>query len=77
MYACLIAHIVQRGARELYNWSKARHENILELTGIAMFRGQLAMISPWMENGTLSAYIHKNPGVDRWALVSVVLLLLA
>ncbi|KAF8597063.1 hypothetical protein BDV93DRAFT_527688 [Ceratobasidium sp. AG-I] len=59
---------VKRGARELYNWSKARHENVLELTGIAMFRGQLAMISPWMDNGTLSAYIHKNPSVDRWAL---------
>ncbi|KAF8597062.1 kinase-like protein, partial [Ceratobasidium sp. AG-I] len=54
--------------RELYNWSKTNHENVLKLTGIAMFREQLAMISPWMGNGTLGAYIYKNPGVDRWAL---------
>ncbi|KAG8764676.1 hypothetical protein FRC12_007945 [Ceratobasidium sp. 428] len=59
---------IKRAARELYYWSKAKHENVLELKGIALFRGQLAMISPWMANGTLSSYIWKNPGVNRWEL---------
>ncbi|KAG8743539.1 hypothetical protein FRC10_011779 [Ceratobasidium sp. 414] len=31
---------VKRAARELYYWSKAKHKNVLELTGIAIFRGR-------------------------------------
>ncbi|KAG8743538.1 hypothetical protein FRC10_011778 [Ceratobasidium sp. 414] len=58
----------QRAARELYYWSKAKHKNVLELFGIAMFRGRLAMISPWMPNGTLQAYIYNHPDVNRWEL---------
>ncbi|KAF8605856.1 hypothetical protein BDV93DRAFT_30665 [Ceratobasidium sp. AG-I] len=64
------AKSIKRAARELYIWSKAKHQNVLELMGIAMFKGQLAMISRWMTNGTLSEYAFKNPRVDRWALVS-------
>jgi hypothetical protein len=59
----------KRAARELYNWSKAKHVNILELLGVAIFRDQLAMVSPWMENGTLSSYVSRNPGANRWELV--------
>ncbi|KAG9084839.1 hypothetical protein FRC07_013539, partial [Ceratobasidium sp. 392] len=59
---------VKRAARELYYWSKAKHKNVLELTGIALFRGRLAMISPWMVNGTLHAYVWKHPNVNRWEL---------
>ncbi|KAG8720610.1 hypothetical protein FRC09_009274 [Ceratobasidium sp. 395] len=59
---------IKRAARELYYWSKAKHRYVLELTGIAIFRGRLAMISPWMSNGTLQAYIRRNPDVDRWEL---------
>ncbi|KAG8796546.1 hypothetical protein FRC12_019053 [Ceratobasidium sp. 428] len=44
------------------------HKHVLELKGIAIFRGRLAMISPWMSNGTLYSYIWKNPGVNRWEL---------
>ncbi|KAG8731614.1 hypothetical protein FRC10_001612, partial [Ceratobasidium sp. 414] len=58
----------QRAARELYYWSKAKHKNVLELFGIAIFRGRLAMISPWMPNGTLQAYIYNHPDVNRWEL---------
>ncbi|QRV78827.1 Tyrosine kinase domain protein [Ceratobasidium sp. AG-Ba] len=60
--------IVKRAARELYYWSKAKHKNVLELIGIAMFRKRLAMISPWMLNGTLFSYILKNPNVNHWEL---------
>ncbi|KAF8598349.1 kinase-like protein, partial [Ceratobasidium sp. AG-I] len=56
--------------RELYMWSKAKHENVHELMGIVMFQGRLGMISPWMENGNLQEYILKNPDVDRYKLCS-------
>ncbi|KAG9098026.1 hypothetical protein FRC06_006900 [Ceratobasidium sp. 370] len=60
----------QHAARELYFWSKLKHSNVLELLGFAMFQGQLAMISPWMENGTLNDHIRRHPELDRWALIS-------
>ncbi|KAG9123213.1 hypothetical protein FRC07_000092, partial [Ceratobasidium sp. 392] len=59
---------IKRAARELYYWSKAKHENVLELIGIAIFRGRLAMISPWMTNGTLHNYIYNHPNANRWDL---------
>ncbi|KAG9082765.1 hypothetical protein FRC06_004865, partial [Ceratobasidium sp. 370] len=59
----------QHAARELYFWSKLKHSNVLELLGFAMFQGQLAMISPWMEKGTLNDHIRRHPALDRWALV--------
>ncbi|KAG9076069.1 hypothetical protein FS749_012191, partial [Ceratobasidium sp. UAMH 11750] len=59
---------LKRAARELYYWSKAKHKNVLELFGIGIFRGRLAMISPWMMKGTLQAYIYNRPDVNRWEL---------
>lgn len=57
-----------RATREIYYWYKAKHINILELEGIALFQGQLGMISPWMENGSLKDYIRKHPQVNRQQL---------
>ena len=57
--------------RETYIWSKARHENVQELTGVIMFQGLLGMVSPWMENGNLQKYLEANPEIDRYPLVSV------
>ncbi|KAG8725324.1 hypothetical protein FRC09_002206 [Ceratobasidium sp. 395] len=52
-------------AREIYTWSKLKHPNVLELSGLAIFRDQISIVSPWMENGTLPEYITKNPTIDR------------
>ncbi|KAG9074523.1 hypothetical protein FS749_013922 [Ceratobasidium sp. UAMH 11750] len=60
--------ILKRSAHELYVWSKYQHPNLLELFGFAQFRGRIAMVSPWMENGNLSQYVSRNPGVDRCRL---------
>ncbi|CAE6437598.1 unnamed protein product [Rhizoctonia solani] len=60
---------VKRAARELYIWSKCKHPNIQELTGVALHDGRVAMISPWMKNGHLSWYISRNPEVDRYNLL--------
>ncbi|KAF8605103.1 kinase-like protein [Ceratobasidium sp. AG-I] len=62
------SRVVQRGAREVYYWSKAKHVNVLKLEGIVMFQGRLGMVSAWMENGNLQDYIRKNLLVDRWQL---------
>ncbi|KAF8600432.1 kinase-like protein, partial [Ceratobasidium sp. AG-I] len=62
--------VLKRAARELHAWSTLRHENILELVGLALFRDQLSMISPWMDGGALPDYIERNPNVDRLQLCS-------
>ncbi|KAF8597036.1 kinase-like protein, partial [Ceratobasidium sp. AG-I] len=49
-------------------WSKLKHPNVLELLGIALFKDHLAMLSPWMENGTLTSYLSANPEADTWTL---------
>lgn len=66
----LTLQVNQDAARELYSWSSLKHTNIVELIGLAQFRGQLAMVSPWMENGPLPEYIARHPDVDRYQLVS-------
>ncbi|KAH7319568.1 kinase-like domain-containing protein, partial [Rhizoctonia solani] len=55
--------------RELYSWSKTRHQNVLELFGLAHFRGNIVMISPWMEFGKLMDYLEQHPGIDRLSVV--------
>ncbi|KAF8596615.1 kinase-like protein [Ceratobasidium sp. AG-I] len=59
---------LKRAMRETYVWSKARHENVQELTGVIMFRGLLGMVSPWMENGNLQEYLKAHAEVERYPL---------
>ncbi|KAG8714120.1 hypothetical protein FRC08_012335 [Ceratobasidium sp. 394] len=60
--------ILKNIAREIYASSKLKHPNVLELIGLSTFRGQISIVSPWMENGTLLEYIAKNPEVNRFQL---------
>lgn len=60
--------VVKRTARELEAWSQLRHENILELLGLAMFKGHLAMVSAWMELGTVVNFVNNRPSVNRYQL---------
>ncbi|KAG9099948.1 hypothetical protein FS749_016646 [Ceratobasidium sp. UAMH 11750] len=60
--------ILKNVAREIYAWSKLKHPNVLELVGLSTFRGQISIVSAWMENGTLPEYIVANPGIDRYQL---------
>ncbi|KAF8593357.1 kinase-like protein, partial [Ceratobasidium sp. AG-I] len=55
-------------ARELYAWSRFKHKNVVPLLGLAMFNNQLAMISPWMSNGNVMAYLDNHPESDRCIL---------
>ncbi|CAE6495386.1 unnamed protein product [Rhizoctonia solani] len=57
-------------AKEGYLWLKHRHANVLEIFGLALFRNHIALVSPWMENGTVLNYVKKQPTADRLNLCS-------
>ncbi|KAG9092573.1 hypothetical protein FS749_015608 [Ceratobasidium sp. UAMH 11750] len=62
----------KHAARELYAWSKFHHENVLDLFGLALFQNQIAMVSPWMEHGSLVTYVAHNPDINIHALCAQV-----
>ncbi|QRV91913.1 Serine/threonine-protein kinase [Ceratobasidium sp. AG-Ba] len=49
-------------------WAKLKNTNVLELSGLGMFRGRLAMISPWMELGSVKNVLRDNPSMDPYAV---------
>jgi len=59
---------VNRTARELKTWSKLKHRNILPLYGLAVFQNCLAVVSPWMEHGSVKSVLKKSPNNDRYLL---------
>ncbi|KAG8730097.1 hypothetical protein FRC11_007426, partial [Ceratobasidium sp. 423] len=56
---------LKRAARELYTWSNCKHPNVLQLLGLAVFRGRIGMVSPWMDHGTVPRYLDGNTAMDR------------
>ncbi|KAF8753715.1 Histone deacetylase (HDAC) interacting [Rhizoctonia solani] len=58
----------KRAMMEIYYWSKLNHKNVSKLLGITMLEERLAMVSEWMENGTLNQYLKKNPTINRYEL---------
>ncbi|CAE6362746.1 unnamed protein product [Rhizoctonia solani] len=57
--------LLKSAAHELYVWSKCKHPNVIELLGVMLFRDQIAMVSPWLENGHLRAFLSHKSQVDR------------
>ncbi|CAE6335634.1 unnamed protein product [Rhizoctonia solani] len=51
---------VESFANELYVWSKCQHLNVIGLIGMASYRGRFAMISPWMENGSVKRFLSNR-----------------
>ncbi|CAE6435005.1 unnamed protein product [Rhizoctonia solani] len=56
---------LKHAARELHIWGKCDHPNVLHLHGLAVFRGRIGMVSPWMEGGNLPRYLEQTPRVER------------
>ncbi|KAG8728627.1 phosphatidylinositol-binding protein scs2 [Ceratobasidium sp. 414] len=52
-------------AREIHTWSKLRHHYVSGLLGLSVFRGQIAMVSPWAEHGSLPGYLTKKPELNK------------
>ncbi|CAE6440277.1 unnamed protein product, partial [Rhizoctonia solani] len=42
---------LKRAAREIYTWSHCNHRGVLPMLGFAHFRGQIALVTPWMKAG--------------------------
>ncbi|KAF8607156.1 kinase-like protein, partial [Ceratobasidium sp. AG-I] len=57
---------------ELFAWSRFTHKNIAKLLGVAIFHGQICMVSPWIEPGNFYDYLNymKNDGkrIDHFGL---------
>ncbi|CAE6479600.1 unnamed protein product, partial [Rhizoctonia solani] len=59
---------LKHAARELHTWGKCKHPSIIPLLGLALFRGTIGMISPWMGQGSLPHYLKRTPGANRHSL---------
>lgn len=66
---------MQRLAREVQIWSMVSHTNILPLMGYALQGDRYpALVTEWMENGTIAEYVRKNYYVDVLSLVQYCLI---
>ncbi|KAG9092108.1 hypothetical protein FS749_016004, partial [Ceratobasidium sp. UAMH 11750] len=59
---------IEDTARELIIWSRLKHPNVLELSGLALFQNSLAMVSPWMEFNSVSSALENWPDLNRFRL---------
>ena len=65
--------IPQLFEKEIYVWSKFRHENVARLLGYAFDNyGYPLLISEWMENGNAWEFVTKNIHFDVLPLVGLV-----
>ncbi|KAG9126271.1 hypothetical protein FRC07_004159 [Ceratobasidium sp. 392] len=64
--------IIRHTVKELNVWSKLNHVNILPLLGVALFKGQLAMVSEWMDQGSIIKVVNSRPELDRFRLCAQV-----
>ncbi|KAJ6467883.1 hypothetical protein C8R45DRAFT_475380 [Mycena sanguinolenta] len=64
--------IRRRFCREALIWRRLRHSNIVPLIGIDTenFPPSLCLVSPWMKNGTVNAYLKEKEGDDRQRTVN-------
>ncbi|EUC59490.1 tyrosine kinase domain protein [Rhizoctonia solani AG-3 Rhs1AP] len=51
---------LRRAAREIYVWSRCSHKGILPMLGFIRLKGQIALITPWMESGSLQRHIVRG-----------------
>lgn len=56
--------------READTWRGLKHDYILNFLGTCRINGYLYMVSPYIDNGTLSGFVELHPEVDRVRLVS-------
>ncbi|KAJ3539949.1 hypothetical protein NMY22_g4498 [Coprinellus aureogranulatus] len=59
--------------REAILWCQLYHENVLPCYGVYRSTSEsyrIGLVSPWVSNGNVMDYLHKNPRKDRLLLVS-------
>ena len=59
--------------REVCIWAKLQHLNVIPLLGVSVDgSGTPSLISEWMGNGTLTAYMKSHPDADVLQMVRIV-----
>ena len=68
---------IQQLSKETIFWKQLKHRNLLPLYGIragitltGIEYQHLCLISPWMKNGNVRAFVRNNPTFNRFNLVS-------
>ncbi|KAJ7583148.1 kinase-like domain-containing protein, partial [Mycena floridula] len=53
--------------REALVWKQLNHPNVLPFLGVnvELFAPSFCLVSPWMSNGNLLQFLHRNPDFDR------------
>ena len=57
--------------KEVTIWEGLRHLNVLPFLGVLGEMKYMYIVSPWVENGSLCAYLLENPETDRIRLVRI------
>ena len=66
----LILIVLEAFSKEAILWAQLSHPNVLPFCGIYCPKGdQVALVSPWMEQGNVREYLNRNPAVLRLPLV--------
>ena len=60
---------MQSLANEVVGWKWLRHDNVLPFLGVTSMPQPFRMVSPWMENGNIIAFLKNNPGQNPFNLV--------
>ena len=63
--------------REVIVWKRLQHPNIVPFLGVPATMLPFEIVCGWMENGTITEYVRKNPDIDRASLVSEFIPILA
>ena len=53
-----------------------KHRNILPLYGVSTTISDVSLVFPWYNNGNIKQFLEKNPGVNRYHLVSILKLMI-
>ncbi|KAJ7839211.1 kinase-like domain-containing protein, partial [Mycena olivaceomarginata] len=58
-------------AREVLIWKELSHPNVLPLLGIDLTarKPSCCLVSPWMENGNVTAFLERHPDFNKSSLV--------
>ena len=59
----------QKYCKEVIVCKRMEHPNILSIEGVAPGLFEFCMVSQWMLNGDMLAYVAQHPGVNRLELV--------
>ncbi|KAG8711200.1 hypothetical protein FRC08_016200 [Ceratobasidium sp. 394] len=67
---------IKRLHREVADWRRLHHPNVLEFYGICRESSRIFTVTPWESNGDLLMYLQRHPECDRMKLLSEVALAL-